>query len=330
MRFNILISSAGRRVSLLRIFKQALAGMGIEGQILAADMSIMSAAYHDADRAFQVPSCTSDDFVPAMLDLCRQNDVRLVVPTIDTELLTYATHREEFEAIGTRVSISSPEVIRICGRKDHTHAWLTEQGFPTVRQVSVDELESEPDALSFPLLVKPRGGSASIGVSVVRDLDEMRAATRCGEFIVQTLAHGIEHTVDLFLDGQGRCRCAIPRRRLEVRSGEVSKGVTVRNHRLIELAKHISEVLPGAFGVLNIQMFWDPDTDDLAVIEINPRFGGGFPLSWRAGGDYPRWLIEAVLGLPSTARQDGWRDGLIMLRFDDAVFVDAEATRVGC
>jgi carbamoyl-phosphate synthase large subunit len=121
---------------------------------------------------------------------------------------------------------------------------------------------------------------------------------------------------------QGRCLCAVPRRRIEVRGGEVSKGITVRNERIMKLAAQICETLPGAYGPLNIQLFHDEATGDLNVIEINPRFGGGFPLAWQAGAKFPKWIIEEILGRPSTAAFDEWADQLVMLRFFSAVFVE--------
>jgi carbamoyl-phosphate synthase large subunit len=132
-------------------------------------------------------------------------------------------------------------------------------------------------------------------------------------------------------DRDGRCVCAVPRRRIEVRAGEVSKGVTVRSPRLQDLAARICAALPGAFGTITIQVFVDGEPDDpdadLAVIEINARYGGGFPLALEAGAEFPRWQLEELLGLPSTAQADRWRDGLVMLRYDAAVFVDeADAT----
>jgi carbamoyl-phosphate synthase large subunit len=141
--------------------------------------------------------------------------------------------------------------------------------------------------------------------------------------VVQATAPGDEYTVDVLVQRDGRCVCTVPRRRLEVRAGEVSKGVTVRNAAIEHLTKDVAERLPGAYGVLNIQLFHDPATGNVQVIEINPRFGGGYPLSQRAGAPLARWLLEEVAGLPSSATNQEWRAGVVMLRFDDAVFVDA-------
>ena len=139
---------------------------------------------------------------------------------------------------------------------------------------------------------------------------------------MQTIAKGNKYTVDILADRQGNCLCAVPRKRLEVRGGEVSKGLTVRNEFIVGLAQQICKTLPGAYGALNVQIFLDDATGDLKVIEINPRFGGGFPLTWESGGKYPQWMIEEIMGLPSTASSSSWKDGLVMLRYDDAVFAD--------
>jgi carbamoyl-phosphate synthase large subunit len=323
--FNVLISSAGRRVALMTTFRSALAEVGIGGKILAADVTQLSAAYHCADASFLVPACRSPEFVPALLDICRARDVRLVVPTIDPELPVFAEHRTAFAEARANVAISSPQVIAIGRDKIATHAWLRESGFPTVRQVVPEN--GVVQGLSFPLIVKPRMGSAAIGVRIVRDEQELRlATTRDGEFIVQEIAPGVEHTIDVFVDRWGEPRCAVPRRRIEVRAGEVSKGRTVRSQSLIDLSSRICAALPGAYGVITIQIFLEEASGVMNVIEINPRFGGGFPLAWEAGARYPTWLIQELLGRTPDVRTD-WKDDLVMLRYDGAVFVDGKDLR---
>lgn len=326
-RFNVLLSSAGRRYALLSIFRKALAELGLQGEVMAADMSPLSSAYQAADRSFLVPRCASAEFVPRLLEICRANEVSLVVPTIDTELPVYARHREEFARIGTTVAVSSPEAVAIACDKVRTHAWLSATGLPTVRQASAEEAIAHRDAWPFPFLVKPAGGSSSIGVAIVRDEVQLAAATRGGAYLAQTIAPGVEYTIDVLVTRAGRSVCAVPRRRLEVRGGEVSKGMTVRAPALEALARRLFEALPGAYGCLNAQVFHDEKTGTMNVIELNARFGGGYPLAWEAGARYPTWMIEELLGLPSTASADRWRDRLLMLRYDDAVFIDA--TRAG-
>lgn len=321
-RFNVLISSAGRRHALLDLFRRALRQLDLHGELMAVDATPLSAAFQSADRAFVVPRTASPEFIPTVLELCRAHEIRLVVPTIDPELPLYAAHREAFARIGTTVAISSPAVVAIGNDKVLTHRWLREAGFPVPRQATVGEVLEAQAQWPFPLFAKPVNGSGSVGATVVHDAAELGAVARGGGFLVQTLAPGVEHTIDFLADRAGRCRCAVPRRRLEVRAGEMSKGVTVRSPLLEGLAERLCAALPGAYGTLCVQAFHDEESGALTVIELNPRFGGGYPLAWEAGAQFPRWMIEELLGLPSTASRDGWRDGLVMLRYDEAVFLD--------
>ena len=328
---TVLISSAGRRVELLRGFRRALEAVGAApGRVLAADCSWYSSAFHDADEAFLVPRLDDPAFVPRLLELCSEHRVDLIVPTIDTEMPVWVAHRDQFDAIGTTIALSHGDVIASAADKQRTHDWLVAQGFPTVDQTTPAGALAAPDAWTFPLMAKPRFGSAGLGVELVRDTEELALVARrgheLGEIVVQRVAPGVEHTIDLLADRTGRCVCAVPRRRIEVRAGEVSKGVTVRSVVLENLAGRLCEALPGAYGALNVQVFVD-DPDRLAVIEINARYGGGFPLSLEAGADFPRWMLEELRGLPSTASPDGWRAGLVMLRYDAAVFVDERDRR---
>jgi carbamoyl-phosphate synthase large subunit len=323
MTFNVLVSAAGRRVALVRILKDELQRLDLHGRVVAADVSALSAAFHDADTQVLVPHSDDPTLVSAILRLCQEHGISLIVPTIDPELCVYAKHRKRFEAIGVIVAVSDLETIAIADDKARTHEWLVAQGFPTVRQGRVTDVADSPADWRWPLIVKPRRGSAAIGVRRVANVAELKAAAREGEHVVQEEAPGDEYTVDVLVQRDGRCVCAVPRRRLEVRAGEVSKGVTVRHPAIEQLATAVAECLPGAYGVMNIQLFYEPSTVAIRVIEINPRFGGGYPLTHRAGAPMARWLLEEVAGLPSSATNCAWRAGMVMLRFDDAVFVDA-------
>lgn len=322
-RFNVLISSAGRRVGLLQIFRATLERMGLLGDIHAADCSDLAPALYVADHRHLVPRCSDHEFIPAMLDLCSTHEISLLVPTIDTELPKYANHRDRFSAIGTTVAVSSPGVVAVGCDKLKTHLWLEEHRLPRVEQSTICELSSK--GWSYPLLVKPRFGSASLGVAVVNDVTELERVTREGEYVVEQIAQGAEFTVDVLANRVGQCVAAVPRRRLEVRAGEVSKGLTVRNPQLLAIATAVCERLLGVYGPLNLQIFLDETTRAAAVIELNPRFGGGFPLAWKAGADFPRWIIEEILGLAPTANNESWSDDLLMLRYDEAIFVQSNS-----
>ena len=344
---NILISSAGRRVGLLRCFRDSLRHLGVAGRIVAADASRQAPALHFADSFCSTPRCDDPAFVPRLMDILARERIDLIVPTIDPELPVYARARPLLAAQRTAVAISSPEVVAICADKQQTHRWLRRHGFPTPEQQDVADALANPNAC-FPRIVKPRCGSGSVGVRRVGSYGELRALAAYGEdpcskilrdrqppvavrgetgggpsglreYVVEEIASGEEHTINVFVDAAGVCRSAVPHRRIEVRAGEVSKAVTVRHGGLIDVARRIAEALPGVRGPLSIQCFLASD-GSLRVTEINARFGGGYPLTHRAGGRFTDWILEELLAVPSSATND-WTDDLTMLRYDREVFV---------
>ena len=328
--FNVLVSSAGRRVALIRAIGTSLGRLGLVGNIHAADISQMSPAMESVDRKHLVPRCTSDEFIPRMLEICEREGIRLVIPTIDTELRAYAESRDLFAASGVTVAVSSAETIEIGADKTRTHQWLMEHELPTVRQSKAAELLDDVSDWRFPCIAKPNRGSASLGVARVSSLDELRRVVGDQDYVAQEIAPGHEHTLDVLVTRAGGAVCVVPRKRLEVRAGEVSKGVTVRNRTLENLGLAICDRLPGAYGVITVQVFLDEASGEMNVIEMNARFGGGFPLSYEAGADYPRWMIEDILNLPVTASREGWRNNLVMLRYDDAVYRDGSQVGLQC
>jgi carbamoyl-phosphate synthase large subunit len=141
--------------------------------------------------------------------------------------------------------------------------------------------------------------------------------------IIQKLAHGREFTVNFFSDRNGTCLAAIPHWRVETRSGEVSKCVTVKQRTLMELADRLSCQLPGAWGPMCYQAFVD-DNGRVSVIEINARFGGGYPVARQAGADFVRWLLDDAQGRSLPPPSDAWNADVVMMRWETAVFTTAK------
>lgn len=317
--FNILFTSAGRRVSLIRLFRDALDRLGVPGRLIAADLRKDAPAGFVADHAELVPLVTSAEYVDYILKLCDQYRVKLVVPLIDTELPVLAKHRDAFVKRDIVLLVSSPETVRICDDKRKTADFFRDTGFSTPEIFDYHQIVGNPGA--YPVLLKPARGSSSVGVQSVRDIDELKFFhQRTDQPLLQKLIQGDEYTLDVLVDDQGTARMVVPRLRISVRAGEISKGVTVFNRDLVVAGKQIAEALPGAFGPLTIQGIVD-SSGCPHFIEINPRFGGGFPLSAQAGADYPGWIIEMTLGRQPQIDFYSWQRNLAMLRFDDAVFV---------
>lgn len=316
MTHRWLVSSGGRRGALVRLLQRTPAGVG--GSVLVADASRLSAAGLLADSFEIVPRIADSEFVPTMLRLCREHRIRMVVPTIDTELMTYAQHAQEFAALGADVLVSSPDVIHLSMDKWELHQWLTVAGFPSA--ATYERAGFDPHALDGAVVAKPRSGSSSIGVHYAEAAVGLPLAALGDDYIIQQRAAGFEVTIDFAVGRGGVLLGVVPRRRLEVRAGEVSKAVTFRMQALEDLVGDLVAALPGAYGVLNVQVFVDPATNALAIIELNGRVGGGYPLSYEAGADF-----FTPLALGRGAASTKWVDGLVMLRFDDAAFFRTEA-----
>jgi carbamoyl-phosphate synthase large subunit len=318
---NLLITSAGRRNQLIECFRHDAALLGVTLRVLAADMNPrLSSACHIADAAFVVPRCSSADYIPALLEICRRQNVDMLVPTIDPELMALSQYTREFATAGTRVVVSPPAVIALAGNKFVTAELLRKIGILTPKTCWLADYEVACEEVGWPVIVKPNGGSASQGIVQPKNPAELSLLRRSPAMIVQERWNGREYTVNLFFDKDGRLRCAVPHERVEVRAGEVAKGLTERHKELCDIARKVAVVLQGACGPVCFQAMVD-DVRGVAVFEINARFGGGYPLAHRAGARFSQWLLEEVSGLPATAN-DNWRAGVTMLRYDNAVFLD--------
>ena len=317
---KILFTSAGRRVSLLEQFRHAARKMNVDLEIHAADCDPLAPALQVADMKTLVEPIGTGDYCGELLAYCRSHGIDALIPLLDPELPLLADARDDFEQAGTTVMISSPEMVRACIDKVAWSEFLSTHGFRTPRILTDPELADPP----FPLFLKPRDGSSSLGAHKITTPEGLAYYRHIiPNAIVQEFIEGVEYTVDVFADFNGRPQCAVPRRRHEVRGGEVSKSHAVLNREIMKEACRLVESLGGAKGMVTVQCFLT-DQEQVVFIECNPRFGGGVPLSIRAGADSPRWIIEMLLGREPSITMDGWSDGTYMLRYDEGVFLSKE------
>jgi carbamoyl-phosphate synthase large subunit len=313
---NILMTCIGRRVSLLYAFRRAMAALGVRGKIFGSDWSAMAPAFYEADAGFIVPGVNSPHYVDIILDLCRKNNVGLVIPLVDPELLTFSRAREQFAEAGVRVLVSSPQVVEICRDKEKTSDFLLSVGVGAAKVLSYKDAAKGP----FPIIAKARSGSSTKNVRQVHHPSALgRLKGSKIDFVLQEFIEGKEYTVDIYAGMDGVPRVAVPRERLQVRAGEVIRGVTVRDEHIIAESMRLIEVLKECVGVITAQCRVTRD-GQVKFFDVNPRFGGGVPLAIQAGADFPRWVIEEHLGRKVTIDPAAWQDGLVMMRYDAEVF----------
>lgn len=321
-QINILITSAGRRVELARCFREDGRQLGLDVKIVAVDsIPAWSAACRDADASHKVPPCLEPDYIDSLLQICQDDDIDFIIPTIDTELMAISENVHRFSEVGAYPIISSPNVIALARDKLETMRACLRHGIPVPKTVMPGNFSGPPEEWNWPIIIKPRDGSCSAGIRIINNPLEFSKAELLPQDLIQEFISGPEFTINVFIDRSGQLICSIPHRRIEVRAGEVSKGRTERCEMLEKLAADVVSILDGAQGPLCLQAIIDEEDGTARLTEVNARFGGGFPLAHRAGAAFTRWLLEEAAGLPFTGNNQ-WRSGVVMLRYDAAIFVE--------
>lgn len=318
---NILITSAGKRVSLVRIFQEALRKLSLQAKVYTTDMKPeMAPAGFVSDGCFKVPRVTDDNYINRLIDICYTNNIGLIIPTIDTELALLAENKSLLREKGVEVIVSSTDFVCTCRDKRKTSALFQQL------DICIPEIRDKYHP-KFPLFAKPYDGSLSKDIYVIRNSEELTPEIMQHpklifmEYIDKTQYK--EFTVDMYYGKDNKVKAIIPRERVEIRAGEINKGYTRKNH-LVSFLKERMDYIPGVVGCICIQLFYNEMTHKVFGIEINPRFGGGYPLSYYAGANFPEFLLREYFLNESLSYTDGWKDNTLMLRYDSEVIIYEE------
>lgn len=310
---NVLLTSVGRRAYMVKYFKDAL---GENGQVHVCNSDDKTVAFHYADKSIISPLIYDDNYIPFLLDYCKENKIDILLSLFDIDLLVLARNKQKFADIGTRVIVSEPELIGICNDKWKTYLFLKENGFNVPKTyLSLQQVIRAIDSgeLSYPIIVKPRFGCGSIALSIAEDemalLYYFRRNTRTisrsylkyesaavaedEQIIYQECLQGQEYGADIINDLSGRYQSTIIKKKIAMRAGETDIAELVdlpviKNEceRLGTLTKHIANMDCDVF-LVNGKPY---------ILEMNARFGGGYPFSHIGGCNLPKALIEWCSG----------------------------------
>ena len=308
---NILFTCAGRRSYLLKYFKENMA----EGdKVVATDMQLTAPALQVADVKLQVPAVYDPEYVNITLNICKEQKIDALISLNDLELPILAENKAKFEALGVKVIVSDPQVIDIAFDKYKTAQWVESLGLVApktyVRLEDVKKALAEGE-IEFPLFMKPRWGSGSIGLESIADMEELdiyynllmkkikktilATASVGNEYImIQEKLTGNEFGLDIMNDLNGKNVAVSVKQKLAMRAGETDKAVTVDLPEVREMGRKIGEAL-GHIGNLDVDIMQRAD-GAYCVLELNPRFGGGYPFSYEAGVNMPKAIIQWVKG----------------------------------
>lgn len=309
MSQNILFTCAGRRNYLINYFKEVLKG---DGNVLAADKSLTAPALVDADVAIQLPGISDENYIDRLIEEIIQHHVTAVISLNDLELPILSKHKTKIEATGAKVIISNETVIDITFDKWKTHQFLLDCGLNSPKSY-IDLEETVKDLrtgrLEFPVVIKPRWGSASIGITYAYNMEELnllynlqvlqlrkKGQDHDNGLIIQEKLDGIEYGMDVLNDFNGNYYGSFAREKLSMRSGETDKAKSVISSDLSRIGSKLGNSLKH-IGNMDCDVF--KCKDDFYVLELNPRFGGGYPFSHEAGINtcaiYIDWLNDQKL-----------------------------------
>jgi carbamoyl-phosphate synthase large subunit len=307
----VLFTCAGQRVDIVTAFREA------DATTIAADIDQLAPALYHADHRALVPRVDDIGYVPALRAIVDQHDVKLIVPLTDLDHHVLSEARGELG--GALVLVSGVETVARCSDKYQAHVFFQEAGIGSPPTWLPTDL---PEEIRYPVLVKARKGFGSRHIYRAANAAELEFFLRytAADSMVQAECLGTEFSIDVFCDLDGRCLAAVPRTMIESKGGESIKGMTIKDAELIEFGCRVSEALP-IVGPANVQCFREPD-GELQVTDVNPRFGGGFPLPTAAGSRYPELALALANGERPEPRLGDFQEGVVMTRYFSQVILD--------
>lgn len=319
---NILVTSAGRRVKVIQYFKQSLSK--IKGNVIAIDCDINAPALYFADEFEIVPRIKENNYISILLNICKKHEIKGIVSLIDPELELLAENKNKFEEQGIELILSPLEMVKYCFDKQQTYDYLCELGIPGVPTFSDLDIVLalvNKGKLNYPLVIKPGKGSASIGLYIVNDEEDLlNIFNREDDFIIQPFFKDKEFGIDVYIDMlSGRLVDLFIKEKINMRAGETDKSVSVKNMEIESLVKDLISKTNFS-GPIDIDCF---EYDGRYYIsEINPRFGGGYPHACEMGCNFMEYIVNNLNGNENSPYNGfKYKSGYAMMKYDDVKII---------
>lgn len=315
---NLLFCSVGRRCELLKDFRKT---MGDDLKIVVTDHSEVAPAMAFADKAYLVPLISDPDYIPMILDICKKEQIEAVTTLIDPEIMLLAKHREEFEKLGVLVLAPYEETAKLCFNKYELYRFLTEHQINTIRTYGTfKEFEDAFRAgeIAFPVFVKPREGSGSVGARKIETMELLRQVTEEDKsLIIQELMTGKDLDADVYVDTVSHKPVAMfSKRKLSTTIGGANKTISFKDETLFAFIKSVLSVMQFN-GPLDMDFFYQ--NGQYYLSEINPRFGGAYLHAYGAGVDFVKLIAENIKGNENKENIGDYEEDIIMMMYDSVV-----------
>lgn len=315
---NYLMLSAGRRGELLNDFRLSAE----EGsKIVAADLSPYAPALYMADKRYLLPRIDDPSYIDSVLDICKKECIRAVTTFIDPEIEILAKNRDKFQAIGVEVLAPYEETARICFDKYLMFEHLRDAGIPTVMTWStIEEFNNSYQAneVSFPVFVKPRTGSGSVGARKVSCYDILvESMKEDPSLIIQEYMDCLDLDADVYIDTiTHEAVAAFSKKKIETRIGGASKTISFKDKKLFAFISQIVKTLKFS-GPIDMDFFYRDGQYYLS--EVNPRFGGAYLHAYGAGVDFIKLIENNLKGIANNPNFGDYEDGVVMMMYDSVV-----------
>lgn len=312
--FNLLICSVGRRTKLLSYFKKEF---GKGNKIVTTDCDKLAPGIFMGDRNFVIPGIEAPNYFNTLVSICKQNNIKGIFSLIDPEINKLAENRSSLEENGVKLFCGPLEMVNTCFDKWEMFLFLKKNYFPTPSTIrGEDPLESIKER-KFPVVVKPRTGSASLGLQMVDGFPELELITKKEkDIIIQEHLDGEEFGVDVYVDYFSHDIISVfIKKKIKMRSGETDKAVSTHHPKLEAMIRDFVKKLK-IVGPADIDVF--EIAGKLYISEVNPRFGGGYPLAYACGHNYPKFILNNLKGLKNTPLGIGnYKENVYMMKHDD-------------
>ncbi len=318
---NILILSCGTRNKLVRFFRESLSARPAGGRVIAVDCSPWAPALYEADRHYLVPKMTEPGYLERILEICKREEVKGLLPLFEDELELVSQNRKRFEDEEITVLVSQQETVSLCRDKESFYRHLLQHRLPALSTcVGLEEFEAaqREGRMDFPVFVKPVRGCGSAGAFRVDHKEMLRAVCAGPEkMLIQEYARGEEFGADVYVDLISHKPAAIfLKKKVRMRAGETEKAISVKDPALFDLVKRTVATLRLA-GPVDMDLF--RVGNEFFVSEINPRFGGGYPHAYHCNVNFPEMILNNLEGTENPPAIGAYEEGICMMKYTDEI-----------
>lgn len=315
---NYLMCSVGRRAELMKYFRATISKTS---KIVATDNGIYVPALYFADVKYQVPKITDENYINILIDICKKESINAVTTFIDPEISLLAKNRDLFENIGIEVLAPFEHTAELCFDKFKMFKYLTEHNIPTVKTWgSFEEFKQAYDSelIDFPVFVKPRTGSGSVGARKVTSIEELKKSFDFDRtLIVQEFMDCVDLDADVYIDTISHKAVSVfAKKKLETRIGGASKTISFKDSNLFDFIQKITEVLHFN-GPVDMDFFYK--NGQYYLSEVNPRFGGAYLHAYGAGVNFIGLIENNLNGKVNEPQFGNYEDDVVMMMYDSVV-----------